>query len=131
VPSVRLRILRFDPSTDAYPRYDTFELPLTSDIVLLAALQRIRDTQDATLAFRDFSCPAGPNCGSCLMTVNGRAHYACSYPLRGGEELTVEPLAGFPVIRDLAVDFGLRFHSPDGIGWSVARGARLRRALGP
>lgn len=130
MPSVRLRILRFDPSTDAYPRYDTLELSLASGIVLLAALQRLRDTQDATLAFRDFSCPAGPNCGSCLMTVNGQATYACSYPLRGGEELTVEPLAGFPIVRDLVVDFGLRLRTPDGNTWSLARGARLKRTFG-
>jgi succinate dehydrogenase/fumarate reductase-like Fe-S protein len=39
----------------------------------------------------------------------------CSRPLKPGESLLIEPMKGYPVIKDLAVDFGLTITTPEGI----------------
>jgi succinate dehydrogenase / fumarate reductase iron-sulfur subunit len=47
-------------------------------------------------------------CGSCAMLINGRARLACGTLLEGlGDRdgvITLEPLAKFPLVRDLVVD---------------------------
>ncbi|MBQ7315256.1 MAG: succinate dehydrogenase/fumarate reductase iron-sulfur subunit [Clostridia bacterium] len=45
-------------------------------------------------------------CGACAMRINGRPTLACAAFLQDieGDELTLEPLSRFPVIRDLCVD---------------------------
>jgi succinate dehydrogenase/fumarate reductase-like Fe-S protein len=48
------------------------------------------------------------------MTVNGKGMRTCSRPIKPGEHLLVEPIRGFPVIRDLATDFGVTITTPEG-----------------
>lgn len=45
-------------------------------------------------------------CGSCGMMVNGTPRLACKTFLRdyAGETMRIEPLANFPIERDLVVD---------------------------
>lgn len=45
-------------------------------------------------------------CGACAMVINGRPCLACDTKLEDlkGENITIEPLNKFPVIRDLYVD---------------------------
>src|SRR5205823_7824532 len=72
----------------------------------LDGLNYVKDHIDGGLTFR-WSCRMGI-CGSCGMTVNGEpkltgATFLTDYapgPVR------VEPLANFPVIRDLVVEMG-------------------------
>ena len=40
--------------------------------------------------------------------MNGTVKKACHVVLEPRSEYTVEPLKGYPVIRDLVVDFGIR-----------------------
>lgn len=105
--SVKLTIFRYDPDVDPYPRFKTYVLPLKEEITLLMALKYIYENIDNTLAFRNYCCGAGPLCGSCLLTVNDKTVYSCNVPLKGGEELIIEPPRGFPVIKDLVVDWGI------------------------
>jgi succinate dehydrogenase/fumarate reductase-like Fe-S protein len=49
------------------------------------------------------------------MTVNGKSTRSCSRPLKPGESLLIEPMWGFPIIKDLAVDFGTSISTPEGI----------------
>jgi len=70
------------------------------DATLLALLQKIKTTQDATLTFAS-GCKSSV-CGSCAMRVNGREVLACAYKVQDGD--LVEPLKNSPVIRDLVVD---------------------------
>ncbi len=102
---LRLRIFRFDPS-NGESRYDTFELDYEEGMTFLTAFQRIKESQDPTLSFRQF-CRAGI-CGTCTVFINGFPKLACKeqvlpYVLKGGE-VTVEPLDKFPIIKDLTVD---------------------------
>ena len=100
---MRFRILRFDPERHAKPFFQDYELaPGPSDRKVLDALERLR-TVDDSIGYRR-SCREGV-CGSDAMNINGRNTLACITPLEGlREPVTLAPLPGFPVIRDLIVD---------------------------
>jgi fumarate reductase iron-sulfur subunit len=112
-PPVLLRVFRYDPGIDSAPRYENYEVPWREGLLLLCALKYVRDNLDGSLAFRDYCCGCSW-CMSCVMTVNGKGMRTCSRPLKPGERLLVEPMRGFPVIRDLAVDFGVTITTPVG-----------------
>lgn len=71
---------------------------------LLDALERIYAEVDSTLMYRH-SCHHG-SCGTCSVRVDGKEVLACVTSLAslGPGPVNVEPLAGFPVLGDLAVD---------------------------
>ncbi|MGH2393508.1 MAG: 2Fe-2S iron-sulfur cluster-binding protein, partial [Candidatus Limnocylindria bacterium] len=73
----------------------------------------IKDRLDGTLSYR-WSCRMGI-CGSCGMTVNGEPKLTCATFLTdyAPGPVRVEPLANFPVIRDLVIaldDFMEKLH---------------------
>ncbi len=71
-------------------------------MMLLNALIKLK-AEDETLTFRR-SCQEGI-CGSDGMNINGRNGLACITPLKDLDEpVTLRPLPGLPVIRDLVVD---------------------------
>jgi succinate dehydrogenase / fumarate reductase iron-sulfur subunit len=100
---MRFRIYRFDPGKPAKPFLQDYAVTLAaSDRKVLDALERLR-AQDDSLSYRR-SCREGV-CGSDAMNINGRNMLACITPLEGlREPVTLRPLPGFPVIRDLIVD---------------------------
>ena len=70
---------------------------------MLDGLNNIRWEQAGTLTYRR-SCAHGV-CGSDAMRINGRNRLACTLLVRdAGSKLTVEPLLGMTVIKDLVVD---------------------------
>lgn len=97
---MNIKVLKFDPTQDASPHYETYEVPLEPYMTLLQALVYI-DEQYESLAY-DYSC-RGRICGRCAMMLDGEPCTACTTPLTEGDHV-VEPLAGHPVIRDLIVD---------------------------
>lgn len=99
--SVTVTLCRYNPATDAAPAYATYEVPWKEHITVLQCLNYINE-YDEPITF-DFSCRAGL-CGRCGVTVNDKPCLACYTPLDEGGEYTIEPLKGFPVIRDLVVD---------------------------
>lgn len=98
-------IYRYNPEVDQQPYMQDFEVSETRpDMMLLEALLAIKQ-QDQTLSFRR-SCQEGV-CGSDAMNINGRNGLACTQPLSElAEPVTIRPLPGMPVIRDLVVDLG-------------------------
>jgi fumarate reductase iron-sulfur subunit len=99
----KLTVTRYHPETDGAPAQQTFEVPYGDDTRVLDALNHIKDTLDGTLTFR-WSCGMGV-CGSCGMNVNGTPRLTCATFLRDFEgDIRVEPLANFPVMRDLVVN---------------------------
>lgn len=60
----------------------------------------IHETKEP-IAF-DYSC-RGRVCGRCAMMVNGEPGTACTTVLKD-EDVLIEPLAGFRVVKDLVVD---------------------------
>jgi succinate dehydrogenase / fumarate reductase, iron-sulfur subunit len=102
---VTLKILRFNPETDSKPHYETFVIPdAQPNDQILDLLERVRGFQDGTLGFRR-SCAHGI-CGSDAMRINGRNRLACKVLVKdvGSNEITIEPLMGLPVIKDMIVD---------------------------
>ena len=70
---------------------------------VLDVLELVKGKSDGTLAFRR-SCAHGV-CGSDAMRINGRNHLACKTLVRDvGANITVEPVLGLKVKKDLIVD---------------------------
>jgi succinate dehydrogenase/fumarate reductase-like Fe-S protein len=104
----KLKIFRYHPDMNA-PIYKDYELPFREDFSVLKALFEIGEIYDDSPAFRRYSCNRG-QCASCVMAINGRNRRACTTRL--AKEMTLEPAYGYPVIRDLVVDFGRKVFSP-------------------
>jgi len=102
--TITLKVARYRPGQDPAPTLQTYTIPYRQDWVVLDALNHIKDQVDGTLSYR-WSCRMGV-CGSCGMMVNGVPKLTCAAFLRDyhPREIRVEPLANFPVIRDLVVD---------------------------
>lgn len=100
---VKLKIFRYDPQKDEKPYYQTFEVEADPMDRLLDCLNRIRWEQDPTLSYR-WSCGHGI-CGSDGMRINGIAGLPCQKLVRDfKEEVLIEPLQVFRVVKDLIVD---------------------------
>jgi fumarate reductase iron-sulfur subunit len=99
-----LEVFRYHPETDERPYVQTYEVPFRRDWVVLDALNYIKGELDGTLTYR-WSCRMGV-CGSCGMMVNNQPKLTCAAFLKDYHPRTirVEPLANFPVIRDLVVN---------------------------
>jgi fumarate reductase iron-sulfur subunit len=102
--TIALEVTRFDPDVDDEPRTQSYPVPLHDNWVVLDGLNYIKDQFDGTLSYR-WSCRMGI-CGSCGMMVNGEPALTCASFLiaHAPGPIRVEPLANFPVIRDLVVD---------------------------
>jgi succinate dehydrogenase / fumarate reductase iron-sulfur subunit len=70
---------------------------------VLDLLHKVKWESDGSLTFRR-SCAHGV-CGSDAMMINGRNRLACKIRVdQLGKRITVAPLPGMPVIKDLVVD---------------------------
>jgi len=99
----KIDILRYNPERDRLPRHEVFDVPFDEQTSLLDALGYIKDYLAFDLSYR-WSCRMAI-CGSCGMMVNGIPKLACKTFLRDYPRgIKVEPLANFPVERDLIVD---------------------------
>ena len=102
---VTLRIRRFNPETDSRPHDETYMVEAEPTDRVLDLLNVVKGYQDGTLAYRR-SCGHGV-CGSDAMRVNGVNRLACKVLVKElGDTITVEPLLGLKVIKDLIVDMG-------------------------
>jgi succinate dehydrogenase / fumarate reductase iron-sulfur subunit len=100
---VTLKIQRFNPETDEKPHWQEFEIEVEASDRLLDALHQVKWYHDGTLAFRR-SCAHGI-CGSDALTVNSVNRLACKVLMQElGTKVTVEPLRGFSIVKDLVVD---------------------------
>ena len=112
-----LRVWR-QAGPDAPGKFETYAMPGVSEDMSFLELFDVLNEQlladnEEPVAF-DHDCREGI-CGSCAMMIDGRAHgpergtATCQLHLRklkNGSVITVEPWrsAGFPIIKDLAVD---------------------------
>jgi len=110
---ITLKVFRYDPGNDEAPYYVDYEVPWREGLLVLTALKYIRENIDESLAFRDFCCGCAW-CMSCLMRVDGKGTTTCSWLLKPGDSLLIEPMLGNPVIKDLVVDFGVTVTTPHG-----------------
>jgi succinate dehydrogenase / fumarate reductase, iron-sulfur subunit len=108
IPSfdVTLRIRRYSPEAEDDEAYwEEFTVTAYGTDRLLDALHKVKWEVDGSLTFRR-SCAHGV-CGSDAMRINGRNRLACKVLLKDlnpDKPITVEPLKGLPVMKDLVVD---------------------------
>ena len=108
---MQVSVYRYDPDADDAPemRDMSVKLPQGKDLMVLDLLEQLKE-QDPSLSYRR-SCREGV-CGSDGINMNGLNGLACITPVsqvakRG--KLTLRPLPGLPVIRDLVVDMSQFF----------------------
>jgi succinate dehydrogenase / fumarate reductase, iron-sulfur subunit len=100
---VTLRIKRFNPEKDKEPWWGEYKIEAEPTDRLLDALNYVKWHIDCTLTYRR-SCAHGV-CGSDAMQINGSNKLACKLLLKTlGKTITVEPMRGYRVIKDLLVD---------------------------
>ncbi len=100
---VTFTIRRYQPDLRDEPYYEEFTFDADPRDRVLDGLNHIKWHIDGTLALRR-SCQSGI-CGSDALRINGVNRLACKTLVREvGREVTVEPLMGYQVIKDLVVD---------------------------
>jgi succinate dehydrogenase / fumarate reductase, iron-sulfur subunit len=100
---IQLRIRRFNPELDSEPHWEEYRVEAEPSDRVLDLLHRVKWFQDGTLTFRR-SCAHGV-CGSDAMLINGRNRLACEYLVKdAGTKISVEPLRGLRVVKDLLMD---------------------------
>jgi succinate dehydrogenase / fumarate reductase iron-sulfur subunit len=102
---VTLKIRRYNPELDSEPHWENYTVTAYGTDRLIDALHRIKWDIDGSLTFRR-SCGHGI-CGSDAMRINGRNRLACKTLLKDlnpSKPITVEPIKGLPVEKDLIVD---------------------------
>src|SRR3970282_1471666 len=107
---VTLKIFRYNPEVDKKFHYETYTLEAEETDRILDLLEHVKGYNDGTLSFRR-SCAHGV-CGSDAMRINGRNLLACKVLVKElGREITVEPILGLPVLKDMIVDMEPFFNS--------------------
>jgi succinate dehydrogenase / fumarate reductase iron-sulfur subunit len=100
---VHLKIKRFNPEKDAKPYWAEYDVEAEPTDRVLDALHQVKWYQDGTFNLRR-SCAHGV-CGSDAVRINGQNRLACKVLIQDvGANITVEPILGMKVIKDLIVD---------------------------
>jgi succinate dehydrogenase / fumarate reductase, iron-sulfur subunit len=102
---VTVKILRYNPEVSEEQRWESYQVTAEPTDRVLDALHKVKWDLDGTLTFRR-SCAHGV-CGSDAMRINGKNRLACKTLLKDvnpSEPITVEPIKGLPVLKDLVVD---------------------------
>ena len=96
-----------------------YAVPRRDSQTVLDVVTHVQRHLDASLAYR-YACRVGM-CGSCAMTVNGRARWTCRThvdAVSSANRLEIAPLSHLPIVRDLVVDMTAFFDR-----WAEARGS--------
>ena len=106
---MQVSVYRYNPDVDSDPYIQDFDLDIPGgrDLMVLDVLELLKE-KDPSVTYRR-SCREGV-CGSDGLNMNGRNGLACVTPLSEvvkKDKLTIKPLPGLPVIRDLVVDMEL------------------------
>src|SRR5438067_2193247 len=122
MPDYTLKLYRYDPESGDAPRWDEFGVDLPEHMSVLDGVLQARAREDGSIGIR-CSCQAAI-CGSCAVRINGRTRLACNTKISlaaeeaeqryGRAEIVVEPMANYPVLKDLIVDM-------DAVHWKKVR----------
>ena len=120
---LQVSIYRYNPESDSAPRMEDFQVETGGrDLMVLDVLEMIKADQDTSVTYRR-SCREGV-CGSDGLNINGKNGLACITPLSEAvknNKLTIRPLPGLPVIRDLVVDMSLFYAQYEKIRCNATR----------
>ncbi len=118
--SVRVRVKRCD-APGKPSRWETFKVVPEPGANVISCLQQIAlnpvtiDGTRTTPVVWDSGC-LEEVCGACTMVINGSVRQSCScliddHAPNEGDEIVLEPMSKFPVVRDLWVDRSRLFRS--------------------
>ena len=96
-----------------------FQVPRQENQTVLDVVTHIQRHMDPSLSYR-FACRVGV-CGSCAMTVNGKARWTCRSHVSNVVEdgrIEIRPLEELQVVKDLVVDMSRFFDK-----WAKAKGS--------
>ncbi len=100
--NVTFKILRSDAERVVAPHWETYTVEMEPTDRVLDGLQAVKWHCDGSLALRR-SCAHGV-CGSDAMMINGRNRLACKMLVKDcPQPITIEPMRGFRVLKDLIV----------------------------
>ncbi|MEJ2741003.1 MAG: succinate dehydrogenase iron-sulfur subunit [Gammaproteobacteria bacterium] len=103
---LKVKIYRYDSECEAKPHFQDYEIDTEGKDLMVLDVLMLAKEKDSTLAFRR-SCREGV-CGSDGMNMNGKNGFASitaqSDVMKPGQPLTIRPLPGLPVMKDLVVD---------------------------
>ncbi|HET6625600.1 MAG TPA: succinate dehydrogenase iron-sulfur subunit [Nocardioidaceae bacterium] len=102
---VTIKILRYNPEVSEEAKWESYQVAAEGTDRVLDALHKVKWDLDGSLTFRR-SCAHGV-CGSDAMRINGKNRLACKTLLKDvnpSEPITVEPIKGLTVLKDLVVD---------------------------
>jgi fumarate reductase iron-sulfur subunit len=97
----------------------TYQVPRHQSQTVLDVVTYIQRELQPDLGYR-YACRVGM-CGSCAMTVNGKARWTCRThvgKVADSGRLEIAPLSNLPVIKDLVTDMSAFFDK-----WSDAKGS--------
>jgi succinate dehydrogenase / fumarate reductase, iron-sulfur subunit len=112
MPAYTLKLYRYNPESGEAAQWENFDVDLPDHMSVLDGVLQARAQQDGSIGIR-CSCQAAI-CGSCAVRINGKTRLACNTKIgqaaeeashrNGLSEIVVEPMANYPVIKDLIVD---------------------------
>ncbi|MEW6524415.1 MAG: 2Fe-2S iron-sulfur cluster-binding protein [Bacillota bacterium] len=108
---VTVRVRRHNPGLEGEPYFQQYTVPLDRGATVLSVLRYIYEELDRSLAYY-CSCRIG-RCAGCHVSVNGKTRLACTTAVRG--DLVLEPMPGYPVVKDLVVDGAARPSRPGSV----------------
>lgn len=99
--TINVKVHRFNPR-DKNPRsrFQSYRVPLENGMSILNVLNYIYENLDSSLAYY-VSCRIG-KCTGCHVKVNGKVKLICT--TLATQDMTLEPLPHYKVIKDLVVD---------------------------
>jgi succinate dehydrogenase / fumarate reductase, iron-sulfur subunit len=107
--TIQLHVKRQD-SPGSSPYWEEYEIPylprqnVVSVLMEIAKDPKTRQGRPTSPVVYDRAC-LEEVCGSCAVRINGRSRMACTALIDQLEQpIRLEPLAKFPILRDLAVD---------------------------
>lgn len=100
--TIRLKVFRFDPAKDKNPRFQEYEIEKEDKMSVLRAVQSIYENTDGTLSINGYYCYR-KLCTLCMLRINGRNKLSCRTLVQ--DNMTIEPVRNYPLIKDLVVDF--------------------------
>lgn len=101
--NIKFLIYRYNSLKKSKLRYDSFAVPYNKGMTVLDVIAYIYKHLDPTLAFR-YECRQGI-CGTCGVMLNKKPVLSCSTQIDPKIKIQmIEPLANFPVEKDLIVN---------------------------
>ncbi|NNG01088.1 MAG: succinate dehydrogenase [Desulfobacteraceae bacterium] len=101
--TIHLKIKRFDPSRSADSRFEKFDIdiPPNENWTVLDLLDHVQEHMDSSLTYYRHSICNRGICKRCHAKINGITGRICESIIPDDGDISLEPIEGKPVIRDL------------------------------